>query len=373
MQKNEVVQLNVPDIAKSILPHLVRSVLEAGAHPKIDFLPTEITKTFLEYATEEQIQFFPSALKRAEVDLVDHQIVIIADANPRELASIDPKKIFRLMDAKKQYRDWLNIKEQQGNLSWTLALFGTEAMAKEAGLTINEYWGQIIEACYLDAKDPVGEWRRIQNEQERVKTSLNSMEIDRVHVKGEDVDLWVKIGKKRKWLGGSGRNIPSFEIFVSPDWRGTQGWIRFNQPLYRYGNILKEVRLAFKDGLVTEADALQGADVLRSMIARENANKIGEFSLTDKRLSRITKFMATTLFDENVGGPFGNTHIALGRAYRDSFTGDIAATNAEEFLALGFNESPEHTDIISTTDRTVTAYLNDGSTKVIFEKGMFTV
>ena len=55
------------------------------------------------------------------------------------------------------------------------------------------------------------------------------------------------------------------------------------------------------------------------MIAQDNADKVGEFSLTDRRHSRITKFMATTLFDENMGGEFGNTHIALGNAYKDSF------------------------------------------------------
>jgi aminopeptidase len=60
--------------------------------------------------------------------------------------------------------------------------------------------------------------------------------------------------------------------------------------------------------------------MLLEMISAENANKIGEFSLTDKRLSRITRFMADTLYDENVGGEYGNTHIAVGNAYKDSYT-----------------------------------------------------
>jgi aminopeptidase len=149
--------------------------------------------------------------------------------------------------------------------------------------------------------------------------------------------------------------------------------VYFNQPLYRYGNILKDVKLEFKKGLVTNATASQGQDVLRGMIARINADKIGEYSLTDKRFSRITKFMANTLFDENIGGEFGNTHLALGRAYKDSFPGDLSKPTAKEWEDWGYNDSPEHTDIISTEDRTVTAVLPDGTKKVIFENGMFTV
>ena len=97
---------------------------------------------------------------------------------------------------------------------------------------------------------------------------------------------------------------------------------------------------------------------LKEMIAQENADKVGEFSLTDKRHSRITKFMATTLFDENIGGEFGNTHIALGNAYKDTFTGDISKVSDEEWNEMGYNSCPKvHTDIVSTTNRTVTAIL----------------
>ena len=67
------------------------------------------------------------------------------------------------------------------------------------------------------------------------------------------------------------------------------------------------------------------------MIATEGADRIGEFSLTDRRLSRITRFMAHTLYDENVGGAFGNTHIALGRSYQDAYDGDPARGLAERW------------------------------------------
>ena len=192
-----------------------------------------------------------------------------------------------------------------------------------------------------------------------------------MHVEGEDVDLWVTIGQQRRWLGGRGRNIPSFEVFTSPDWRGTEGWIYCNQPLYRYGNLVKGVRLTFVDGRVTEASAEENEPVLTEMIATDGADRLGEFSLTDRRLSRITRFMAHTLYDENVGGEHGNTHIAVGRSYQDAYAGDPSEVPHERWAELGFNDSTVHTDVVSTSDRVVTAKLRDGSERVIYRDGQF--
>jgi len=79
---------------------------------------------------------------------------------------------------------------------------------------------------------------------------LNKLPIDKLHIKGGDVDLWITLGEKRRWLGGRGANIPSFELFTSPDCRYTEGWIKFNQPLYRYGNLIEGIALEFKKGRV---------------------------------------------------------------------------------------------------------------------------
>jgi len=131
--------------------------------------------------------------------------------------------------------------------------------------------------------------------------------------------------------------------------------------------------LEFKNGRVVKSSASSGEHVLKEMIATKNADKIGEFSLTDKNFSKITKAMADTLYDENIGGKFGNTHIALGAAYRDCYKGDYAKVEEEQWEELGYNSSSVHTDIISTTDRTVTALLADGSEKIIYQKGSFTL
>ena len=83
--------------------------------------------------------------------------------------------------------------------------------------------------------------------------------------------------------------------------------------------------------------------------------------------------MADTLYDENMGGKYGNTHIALGMAYRDCYQGDPGKVTEKEWEKMGYNFSSVHTDIVSTTDRTVTATLADGTEKVIYKKGQFTI
>ncbi|HTY96063.1 MAG TPA: aminopeptidase, partial [Solirubrobacteraceae bacterium] len=119
------------------------------------------------------------------------------------------------------------------------------------------------------------------------------------------------------------------------------------------------------------ASAEENEHVLKEMIATDGADRIGEFSLTDRRFSRITRFMAQTLYDENVGGSFGNTHIALGRAYQDAYDGDPGKLAQEDWERLGFNNSSVHTDVVSTTERTVAATLRDGSERVIYSDGEF--
>jgi aminopeptidase len=74
-----------------------------------------------------------------------------------------------------------------------------------------------------------------------------------------------------------------------------------------------------------------------------------------------------------MGGPYGNTHLAVGMSYHDTYAGSTAGLSKSFFAKLGFNDSAVHTDMISTTDRTVTAKFSDGSKKVIYKNGQFTI
>ncbi len=376
VKPGEVVRVTAPESARPLYLELCRAVWRAGANVIGGYYPDDEqgmggSKAFFELASDEQIDHFPARYLRGLVDEMDHQVSVLAEADPHALETVDPARIMRRGVALRELMDWRGEKENEGRFSWTLGLYGTDAMAAEAEMGVEEYWEQIVHACFLDQQDPIARWREVGATLERNRELLDGLDIERLHVEGEDADLWITVGESRRWLGGRGRNIPSFELFTSPDWRGTEGWIRFNQPLYRYGNLVKGISLRFEDGRVVESSAEQNEAVLKEMIATEGADRVGEFSLTDRRLSRITRFMAHTLYDENVGGPFGNTHVALGRSYQDAYTGDPSAVAPKEWERLGFNNSSVHTDIVSTADRVVTAQLRGGEERLIYRDGEF--
>ena len=382
-KKSEVVRVSANESARPLFLAVCNAVTDAGGHVLSHYSPDDeqgdkrrnesFTRYFYEQAEEHQLDFFPDKYLKGLVNQMDHSIFLLSTADPHALRGVNPKKIMRRGVALKPFMDWRHQKEWRGKFTWTIALYGTPAMAAEAGLSEKAYWNQIIKACFLDQKDPIAKWQQIYRGLESYRSKLNRLapKTERLHAVGPDMDLWIKLGDKRNWLGGSGRNIPSFELFTSPDWRGTEGWIRFNQPLYRYSNKITGIQLWFKNGRVVKSRADSNKKLLREMIATPGANKIGEYSLTDRRFSRITKFMAETLFDENMGGPHGNTHLALGMSYRDTYAGNPAKLTNKQAAALGFNDSSVHTDIISTTPRTVTAYLKNGQKKIIYRGGQF--
>jgi aminopeptidase len=376
IKRGDVVHVIAPESAKPLYAELCRAVWRAGGHVLADFRPDDggelnLTRDFYEIGGPEQHEFFPAAYYRAVIDQIDHSVYVYCEADPHALRGVDPAKLLAHQRAYGPLLKWQTEKENADRLTWTIGLYGTEAMAAEARLSIEDYWQEIIRACFLDQPDPKTSWRGVVEQMRTYIEALNSLPIDRLHVRGPDADLWITLGEKRCWIGGGGRNIPSFEIFTSPDWRGTEGWIRFSEPLYEYGSLITGIELTFHNGEVTQASATENEPLLLEMLATENANRVGEFSLTDSRLSPITRFMANTLFDENVGGPFGNTHIAVGKSISHCYDGDPDALSPEDWERLGFNESVVHTDIVSTTDREVTAVMRDGSRRTIYAGGQF--
>ncbi len=379
VKKNETVFLLGTETSRPLFMACVAAISKAGANVIINYLPDGtdrfgVGKDFINNASPKQLEFFPENYMKGLVADMDHYLYIICESDPKALENVDPKKIAKRQHSMGPFMAMRDEKEKKGKFSWTLGLYPTEGMAKEAGLDLEEYWGEVIKACFLDKENPAQEWRNVYKQNYLVRDKLNKLspKIDRLHVFGEDADLWISLGEKRKWVTGGGRNIPSYEIYTSPDWRGTEGWIKFNQPLFRTGSRIEGIKLVFKKGKVVQATANKGQEVLREMIKTKDADKIGEYSLTDKRVSKITKFMANTLYDENVGGEFGNTHLAVGKSYYfDCCTGDGKKMKTKDYEKLGFNFSSVHTDMMSTTNRVVTAHLKDGSTKIIYKDGMF--
>jgi aminopeptidase len=365
-----LVQFDLP--AVQLAEILQGKLLDIGMNPVIrSSLSPGMEHNFYEKANSSQLAFRGSWQEDLYRNL-NGRIYLHSPTSLTHLADIDPKRIGRHAVAMKPLRDIMREREDQGMLGWSLCMMPTEALAEKAGLSLRQYANQIIKACYLDKPDPVAEWKRLFKEAQIVKKWINSLDVDYYHVKSEGVDLKIRPGEKRQWIGVSGHNIPSFELFISPDWRGTEGTYMADQPSFRSGNLVEGVRLVFKKGIVTEATAKKGEAFTRKQLKMDTgASRVGEFSLTDKRFSKISKFMASTLYDENHGGRYGNCHLAVGASYSDTYDGDPAELTKEMKEKLGFNDSALHWDLVNTNNKTVTAHLVTGESVVVYENGMF--
>ena len=373
IKKWDVIYLTISESAKPFLLPLQQSILEAWWHMILKYLPEWVNRSFLEKASQEQIEYWPKEHMLSLIDVTTHIVFIDSTWNKYELKWIDGQKIIARQSAAKFYMDARNKKENEWKMTRTIWLYWTEQMASEVWMTLEEYWQEIIKACFLDEEDPIAKWQEVFAQMEEIRSKISNLPIDKIHVFWDDADLWITLWEKRKWLAGSGRNIPSFEVFTSPDWRWTNGWIRFNQPLYRYWNLIEWIELEFKDGVIIRSSATKWEELLKEMLSAPNADKIWEFSLTDRRFSRITKFMWETLYDENVGWEFGNTHIAVWMSFQETFTWDIPAQSEEDWVRMWFNNSSIHTDIMSTTNRTVVVTLNNWEELLIYKDWEFKI
>jgi aminopeptidase len=371
-KKNDNILIRYDLAAIKLAEVLQGKILDMGMNPILRLTSDpRMDRNFYEKANNRQLIFQVPGEKELYENL-NGGMYLHAPESLTHLGHIDPKRIGRAAVARKPLRDILWKREEDGHFGWTLCMMPTPELAAKSGLSIQEYTGQIIKACHLDKKDPVKEWESIYEKAMVIKKWMNSMDVKYYHILSDSVDLIITPGKKRRWIGISGHNMPSFELFVSPDWRGTEGVYYADQPSFRDGNYVEGVRFTFKKGKVVKIDAKKGKDFVSKQLSIDaGACRIGEFSLTDRRFSKIDKFMANTLYDENHGGRYGNCHIAVGMSYSDTFDGDPAKLTKELKHGLGFNNSALHWDLVNTEDKTVTACLHSGRKVLIYENGIF--
>jgi len=371
-KKNDIVTIryNTPSIRLAEI--LNAKLLGIGMNPVLRTIPTPtMERNHFELSNNRQLVFIPPGEKELYKNL-NGSIFLHAPESITHLKNIDPKKIGEMAVSRKIFRDILSKREEQGLFGWTLCIFPTKKLAQHAGLSMKEYTRQIIKSCFLNKISPISQWEQIFKNAVSIKKWLNSLNVKFYHIESENVDLEISPGTKRRWIGLSGHNMPSFEIFLSPDWRGTTGVYFADQPSYRSGNYVKNVRLEFKKGSVVKISAKKGEAFVKNQLSMDKgANKLGEFSLTDKRFSKINVFMANTLFDENYGGKYGNCHVAVGSSYSDSYSGDLKSLSKNLKKKLGFNDSALHWDLVNTEKKRVSAHLASGKIITIYENGRF--
>jgi aminopeptidase len=210
---------------------------------------------------------------------------------------------------------------------------------------LERLWTALEHVCRLDEPDPPAAWRARSAALASTAERLSLAQLDSLHFEGEGTDLRVGLLPGVRWMGGGlttawGRdhlpNIPTEEVFTSPDPERTEGWVRSTKPLLIDGRAVTDLRMRFEGGRAVEIDAGSGAELIRELAGRDqNAARLGEVALVDAsgRIGELDTIFRHTLLDENAA-----SHIAIGRGF-PFLAGEPAA-------AERVNVSDVHTDFM---------------------------
>jgi aminopeptidase len=233
------------------------------------------------------------------------RIAIFCEPNPKRLTNVDPAKIRTHRAATSEIQQIIHKREAEGKYRWTGLPYPAEAEAQEAAMALPEYEDFVYGSCLVDRNDPVAEWKKVRERQDKICRFLNRA--SEIHMLGEDTDLSFSV-RGRKWVNCSGeKNMPDGEVFSAPVEDSVNGVIRFTFPGIYSSREIEDIELTFKAGKVVKAWAAKGGDLLEQLLKIEGADRLGEVAIgTNYGITRFTKNM---LFDEKMGGTI---HMALG-------------------------------------------------------------
>jgi aminopeptidase len=290
---------------------VLRSVLEAGGYPQILMGSDDIAEYSLKYASDDQLKWISPATKLL-YEKADVLIALRAFDNTRHLTGIDPLKQQLSSQARQELMQIYMERSASGDLRWTLTQFPCPAYAQDADMSLSDYEDFVYSATYCDTDDPISEWQRIHDEQQKVVDWLNGRK--QVTVKSPNVDLTLSI-EGRTFINSDGsHNMPSGEVFTGPVEDSANGWVEYTYPAIEKGKEVDGIRLEFKDGKVVKASAKKNEDFLLAMLdSDEGARYLGEFAIGTNY--GIQKFTKSILYDEKIGGSF---HMAVGAGYPET-------------------------------------------------------
>jgi aminopeptidase len=278
-------------------------------------------------------------------------ITLVGNPDPRLPDGVDPAKAAAFpAEEATAYRD--AVLGQQ--LRWTVVAAPNPGWAQEVfgEPDLERLWEAVATAMRLDEADPVASWRDRAAELEGRARALDALDLTEVRYRGAGTDLTVGLVPDARWTGGSMDdpdgvtympNIPTEEVFTSPDRRRADGVISLTKPVIIDGQVVEGLKVTFSGGRITDVTAASGADSVRAQLdTDEGARSLGEVSLVD-RDSRIAKagiLFHNMLFDENAA-----CHVAWGQSFPFAVADGLAKSNEDRY-EIGLNRSAIHTDVV---------------------------
>lgn len=305
IKKGERVFVSCDEAATPWLVEVVKEASKAGAVIEYMLTSDDAKNAIIKYSSKEQLET-QKIMQEAIMKKADVWLSAWGTRNTKINSNIPSDKIKSFMEGEKAWRKYYSGRMGDGTLRWCGTQFPTQSDAQEASMSLEEYEDFVYGAGLLDYDDPIAEWKRISEEQERWVKYLDTK--SEIHIISKGTDIKVNV-KGRKWINCDGKvNFPDGEIFTSPVEDGINGHISFSFPGIYMGKEIEGIELEVKDGVVIEAKAKKGQELLQSLISiDEGSCHFGEVAIgTNYGIKNFTRNM---LFDEKIGG---TVHMAIG-------------------------------------------------------------
>ncbi|MBN2656362.1 MAG: aminopeptidase [Spirochaetales bacterium] len=298
------------------------------------------------------------------------------------LKNADPGKVARNRKALGRKLKFFNQSLMADEHAWCVVAVPGKSWAEQVlgdGATEEELWNVLKPILRLDRDDPAKAWDELNKTLHARCDRYNGIQFDRIRFRSEGTDLTVGLSDRSLWCGGpmplaDGRlynaNIPSEEIYTTPDWRRTEGYVKVTRPVSVREKIVVGAQFRFEKGKVVSFSAEEGEDALKEFFETdEGASYLGEIALVqnDSPISNSGLIFHSILYDENA-----SCHMALGAGYPSCLRDFKELDSDEKLKEAGCNDSLVHTDfMIGGPDTELTAYTAEGEEITLMEKGNF--
>ena len=333
----------------------------------------------MKYMDQENINkhpMFDSSIYNKYAKL-DAAFLFVRSMIPSLMSDIEPIKIKETIKHRQETEKYFRTLYNAGSLRWAIACVPNAKWSHSINLTVNEFWDNLYKICFIDKnKDAYETWNNYLEKLSNITDKLNEYNFDHLEYKNElGTDLKIYLPKGHKWSSGKSPNgdicnMPTLEVFTSPEYNKTEGIVYSSKPLIFNGAKIEDFYLVFKDGKVSEVHAKEGEKVLEGITNIDNyASYLGEIALVNYNspISNTNKVFYETLFDENA-----SCHLALGAGFTSSIPNGNDLSE-EELLSRGVNVSKTHVDfMIGTNDLFIEAETKNGNV-VIFKDGNFVI